>query len=251
MARTRNEPDVALPQRLSARRPKGDQLREILTALIGGMAPGEMLPSERVLAERYGVARGTVRQELDALVTEGLAARRAGYGTFVADQKFLHSSTLSSFSHDMRARGLRPGAAVVAVSVEPAGTPQAVRLEVLVGSPVVHLTRVRTADGVPIALEKVQLPGDRFAGVEEVDFTDTSLYEVLAERWGVHRLTADRRISAVPPTRPEAKLLDIPVTQPCFAIEGAGRDPVGVVEYGRSLYRGDRYDLLVRVTSSA
>jgi GntR family transcriptional regulator len=250
MARTRNEPDVTLPRQLSARRPKGDQLREILTALIGGMPPGEMLPSERVLAERYGVARGTVRQELDALVTEGLAVRRAGYGTFVAERKFLHSSTLSSFSHDMRARGLRPGATVVSVSVEPAGTPQAVRLEVPIGTPVIHLTRVRTADGAPIALEKAQLPGLRFAGIEDVDFTDASLYDLLAARWDVHRLTGERRISAVQPTRAEAKLLEIPVTQPCFAIEGMARDAVGVVEYGRSLYRGDRYDMLVRVTSA-
>ena len=78
MARPRNNPgDLAeLPTELRTDRPKGDQIREILEKLTRSLAVGTVLPSERVLAERFGVARMTVRQEVDRVVAEGLAARR-------------------------------------------------------------------------------------------------------------------------------------------------------------------------------
>ena len=78
MARPRNNPgDLAeLPTELRTDRPKGDQIREILENLTRSLAVGTVLPSERVLAERFGVARMTVRQEVDRVVAEGLAARR-------------------------------------------------------------------------------------------------------------------------------------------------------------------------------
>jgi len=248
--RPRNEPElaVALPAELLAGRPKGDQLRELLVGVIGGMAPGAMLPSERVLAERLQLARGTVRQEIEQLVAEGLLYRRPGHGTFVADAKFLQSSALTSFTQDMRARGLTPGARLVSVEVTAATPQQANQLGVARATAVIQITRVRTAGGVPIALERALLSALRFPGLDEVDWTDRSLYQLLAERWGVRRIASERRVSAVLPRRHEATLLQIATTQPCFAIEGTSQDPDGVVECGRSLYRADRYDLFIRAS---
>ena len=78
----------SLPPRLSARRPKGEQLQEILEGVVGALDPGAVLPSERLLAQRYGVARATVTQAIDGLVSRGLVYRVHGSGTFVAEPKF-------------------------------------------------------------------------------------------------------------------------------------------------------------------
>jgi GntR family transcriptional regulator len=249
--RPKNEPELAvsLPEHLATGRPKGDQLRELLVSVIDGLTPGAMLPSERVLADRLQLARGTVRQEIEQLVAEGLLYRRPGHGTFVADAKFLQSSALTSFSQDMRARGLQPGARLVSVDVSGATSVLAGALGVPLDSPVIQITRVRTAGAMPIALERATLSAQRFPGLQEVDWTDRSLYALLAERWGVRRISSERRVAAVLPRRHEAALLQIPLTQPCFAIDGTSRDAEGIVESGRSLYRADRYDLFIRASS--
>ena len=114
MARPRNNPgDLAeLPTELRTDRPKGDQIREILENLTRSLAVGTVLPSERVLAERFGVARMTVRQEVDRVVAEGLANRRPGGGTFVAEPR-PSRMLASSFTQDMVDRGIKPGAKVL------------------------------------------------------------------------------------------------------------------------------------------
>src|SRR5258708_12047358 len=74
-----------LPARLKPSRPLGQQLEEILEGLIASSAPGDPLPSERALAERYGIARMTARQALETMVSKGLGYRLRGRGTFVGE----------------------------------------------------------------------------------------------------------------------------------------------------------------------
>ncbi len=62
-------------------------IREYVRDLVTGSAPGTAAPSERELVERFGVARMTVRQALDALVSEGVLERFPGRGTFVAQPR--------------------------------------------------------------------------------------------------------------------------------------------------------------------
>ncbi|MET0604741.1 MAG: GntR family transcriptional regulator, partial [Baekduia sp.] len=98
-----------LPRKLSRASPKGTQLRSIMEDLIETLKPGDPLPSERELAERYGVARMTVRAEITRLAAEGRVERVQGRGTFVAEARVAQAATLSSFTEDMRARGLKAG----------------------------------------------------------------------------------------------------------------------------------------------
>jgi len=111
----------ALPAALAGERPKGEQLQEILEGVIADLEPGALLPPERTLAERYGVARATVTQAIQALVSRGLVYRVHGSGTFVAEPKFRQPLTLTSFTEDMRARGMTPGSLVLHQAVVPAG----------------------------------------------------------------------------------------------------------------------------------
>src|SRR5262245_45633157 len=171
---------ASLPPNLSNQRPKGEQLQEILEGFIANLEPGTRLPAERVLAKRYGVARATVTQAIDALAGKGLVYRVHGSGTFVAEPKFLQPETLTSFTEDMRAQSLVPGSLVLAQEVVAASALVARHLELVAGTPVVHVHRVRTADREPMAVERTYLPASRFPGLEKTDLADRSLYDALA-----------------------------------------------------------------------
>jgi GntR family transcriptional regulator len=247
-ARRRGGQVEALPRKLSFARPKGEQLQEILEGVIADLEPGALLPSERLLAERYGVARATVTQAIDDLVSRGLVYRVHGSGTFVAEPKFRQPLTLTSFTEDMRARGMNPGSVVRSQAVVPASEVVARHLALVPGTPVVHMERVRTADGEPMALERTHLPAQRLPGLEDADLTDASLYELMERKWGVRVAEADQWASVVRVTDEEAALLHVSAEQPALLFQRVTRDPAGTpVEYVRSLYRGDRYEVHTRL----
>jgi len=240
-----------LPRRLAGSRPKGAQLREILDGLLASLPPGSELPSERELAERYGVARMTVRGEIDRLTAEGLTYRLQGRGTFVADPRVAQAGALSSFTEDMRSRGLAPSSAVRAQEVIEASEILAGKLELAPGSPVLRLDRVRMADGTAMAVEQAYLPVARFPGVDDADFSDASLFELLAERWEVQLGDADQRVVAVAIQGEDAVALDAAPGQPGLRFETLTRDAAGTpVFYAVSLYRGDRYEIDLRQVRS-
>ncbi|GAA1679713.1 GntR family transcriptional regulator [Fodinicola feengrottensis] len=240
--------DALRTKELAAGRPKGHQLREILEDLAGGLGPGGLMPSERVLAEYFAVSRTTVRQEIERMVADGLLFRRHGHGTLVAEPKPAHLDLLTSFSQDMRARGMVPGSVPLAVSVEPASSRLATRLQVAPASPVLHLVRLRTADRVPMAVEHTDVSVHRFPGIQALDWADRSLFATLEERWSVRPATSDAHIASVLPDAEQARALAVEPSQPCLLIDGVTRDTTGaVLESSRSLFRGDRYEVLARV----
>jgi GntR family transcriptional regulator len=245
--RRRGAPPEPLPA-LESKQRKRERLQEILEGIIASLEPGALLPSERLLMERYSVARGTVVQVIEALAARGLVYRVQGSGTFVAEPKFRQPLTLTSFTEDMRARGMTPGSVVRAQAIVPASEVVARHLALVPGTPVVHLERVRTADGEPMALERTHLPAQRLPGLEDADLTDTSLYELLERKWGVRVAEADQWASVVRVSEEEAALLHVSAEQPALLFQRVTRDPAGTpVEYVRSLYRGDRYEVHTRL----
>jgi GntR family transcriptional regulator len=232
-----------LPPRLAGG-PKGRELREILEGLVSNLAPGTALPSERVLADRYRVARMTVRGEIDRLTSEGLTYRVQGRGTFVAEPRVAQELTLSSFTEDMHARGLRPGSKVLARELVEATDGLALRLELAPSAEVLRLDRVRTADGSPLAVEEAYVPTSRYPGIEEVDFSDASLFDVLAAGWNVQLRDADQRVVAVAVDAEDAKVLKVAPGSPGLRFQTLSRDVDGTpVYYAISLFRGDRYEI--------
>lgn len=233
-----------LPDMLSADRAKGTQLEEILEGLVARLGPGGRLPSERHLAERFGVARMTVRGAIDGLITRGLIYRAQGQGTFVAQPRFAQSEALTSFSEDMRRRGLRPGATVLGRDLVDADSMMAGRLEIGEGDPVVRFERLRTADLEPMALERAYLPLQRFPGLDALDLTNASLYDALRRNWAVTVHTAEQRVHAVLLQAEDAARLDVEEGRPGLAFHRRTRAATGlVIEYVVSLYRGDRYEV--------
>jgi GntR family transcriptional regulator len=233
-----------LPARLPAGRPKGEALREILESLVASLGPGAELPSERVLADHFGLARMTVRTEMDRLVTEGLVYRLHGRGTFVAEPRVAQAVLFSSFSEDMRARGMTPGSVVRSRELIEAGSFLARSLEITPGAAVAEFERLRTADGEPMALERVYLPVERFPGIDAADLEHGSLFELLAERYDTHLSGADQRVLAVAIEAEEAPLLGADEGAPGLRFHTLARDTRGVpAYYATSLFRGDRYEI--------
>jgi GntR family transcriptional regulator len=236
-----------LPRKLSRASPKGTQLRSIMEDLIGALAPGDPLPSERELAERYGVARMTVRAEITRLAAEGMVERVQGRGTFVAEARVAQAATLSSFTEDMRARGLTAGSQVLGQAMEPADDLVAGRLGIEPGALVVRLRRVRTADGEPMALEEAFLPAERFDALAREDLEGASLFTVLEERFGVRFPSADQQVVAVEIVGEDANLLRVAPGRAGLKFHtillDADEQPLA---YAWSLFRGDRYEIRLR-----
>jgi DNA-binding GntR family transcriptional regulator len=227
---------------------KQRQVRERLEQLISTLSPGEPLPVERDLARDLGVARMTLRRAVDLLVMEQRLIRRQGSGTFVAAPKVTQRLTATSFSADMRARGLRPGSHTVFARQSPAG----VMLSTLLGIPphanVLHVRRLRLADDVPMALEDLHVPVDVAPGLTGEDLENTSFYELLAERFTTPIASGTQTVEPCLTSPEEADLLGVDPGAPAFLFERTSRIADGrVAEFVRSIYRGDRYRIVVDI----
>lgn len=226
--------------------PKGTQVREILENYIATLPPGSPLPSERELAERFSVARTTVRDQIERMASHGLVYRQRRRGTFVAEPRLSHTERLTTFTEDMQARGLEPGSRLLGVDTVRAGQTLATRMEVSVESKLLRIRRVRTADGVPMALEESYLLANRFKDLRESDFASGSLYELLATRYDITVGEATVRITVLALDQDQAAHLDTEDGAPAFLLERTARDTDGsVVEFASSIYRGDRYEVLM------
>jgi GntR family transcriptional regulator len=204
--------------------------------------PGDRMPTERALAERYGCSLITVRHALGELVREGRIERTRGRGTFVLQPRIDRDiAGAMSFSEEMQRRGLDPATRVVTARIEPAGEAIAGSLGIGADAPVVYLERVRLGSGEPLLLEQARLPAERFPGLLAFDLERRSLYDILSERYSTRIVRAREAVEPVVLKRREAELLDLPTRSLALQIDGVAFAADGsAVEAARSFVRGDR-----------
>lgn len=218
-------------------------VRDRIRDLVEDREVGDALPAERALAGDLGVSRMTLRRAIDELVRDGLVERRHGAGTFVAAPKTAQPLAGTSFSEDMRRRGLAPSSRTLEVEEIHAGPQLARRLEVSPAERVLRLVRQRSADDAPMALETLHVPRSIVPDLTADDLTDASFYELLGAR-AIHLARAVQTIEPTVTDEEESELLAVPLHSPAFLFERTSRDADGrVVEFVRSVYRGDRYKL--------
>ncbi len=212
----------------------------------GSVGPGERLPSEAVLTQRFGVSRVTLRQALAHLEQRGFVHPQAGRGWFVGAAKAGPAvsedpGVLQSFTEMAAGRGLRAGAVVLHCTRRPADWDEARDLGVAPGALLLSLRRLRQLDGIAVAVDHSLVPAALLPDVDAEDFRDASLYAAL-QRHGVHPFRADYEVQAIAADPEHAELLDLPVGAPMLAARQVCVDDGGRrIERGHITYRGDRY----------
>jgi GntR family transcriptional regulator len=215
----------------------------------GELVVGDRLPREQDLAAAFGVSRMTLRQALGALATRGLLRRSPGRfgGTSIAEPKVECDLTgLAGFTEQLRRAQLRAGACVVQAVTLPAVRAVATALELERVAEVHLVVRVRTARGVPSALERSYFPAELFRDLLERPLTE-SLYALLSDSYGQRPTTATEVLEPVIARDDEATLLEVPPGSPLLLITRTAYAASGrPVEYARDLFRPDRVRVSVR-----
>lgn len=229
---------------------KQSAARQQVLELIQQLGIGTAIPSERQLSTDLGVSRLTVRAALDDLAREGYLVRRRGSGTYVQQPKISQQLTMTSFSEDMRRRGMTPGSRTLSLTRQLAGARLGRFLNVSPGAEIVVVRRLRLADGVSMAIETLHIPADVVPGVKPADL-EGSFYELLRSRYGIEIATATQTIEPTVTNEEESTALGVPLHSPAFLFERTSRDSNDrTLEFVHSIYRGDRYRIVSELTPS-
>jgi len=227
---------------------KYESVRDQVLDRIAHLEVGDALPPERSLADELGVARMTLRRALEELAREGVLDRHQGRGTFLAQPKISQQLEMTSFSEDMRRRGLVPGSRTLSMQTASAGASLGQRLELSPRASVVRVRRLRTADGEPMAIETLHVPAELVPGLSATDLDGASFYDLLVERYELSIATGHQVIEPTVLNAEEAEHLQAPEHSPAFLFERTSRSSEGrLIEFVRSVYRGDRYRLEVEL----
>lgn len=223
--------------------------RHLASAITSGrLEPGAQLPAERELADLAEVSRVTVRKSVAELVRDGLIEQRQGAGSFVRETsgpKLEQSlSSLVSFTENMRARGRTSSSVVLERGLFAPNPDESMALGLGTSDRVSRIERLRSADGVPMALERSSLPEDI---LPNPNLVKTSLYQVLrADDRAPTR--AIQRVSAINLGPQDASLLSMPEGAAVLRIDRTGYLATGrPIEFTRGLYRSDIYDFVTEL----
>lgn len=227
-------------------RPLYRQIKLLITQDMqaGVWKPGEMIPSEFELADRFGVSQGTVRKAIDDLAAENLLTRRQGKGTFVATHaeqttryRFLRLAADDGSGRELQRRLLQCRHMRASVDI-------ARPLELRSGDPVVFVRRLLLAERRPVVLDDIWLPGRLFKELtaERLAAYEGPMYALFETAFGVQMLRAEEKIRALAADAEAAALLDVAPGAPLLSVERRsltyGERPV---ELRRGLYRTDAH----------
>lgn len=227
------------------RQPLYDQLVDILTEKIEHeYRPGDLMPSERELSERYGLSRTTVRLALQELERLGLVVRQHGRGTFVADRSAQTTNLMQtySFTEQMRSMGRDPYTTILEFCEFEADKNLAEHMGTRIGEKLFKLKRLRMADGMPLMIERTYLPVRKFLSLKRPQLEHKSLYDVIEHDFHVKVRLAEEEFFASIARPADAHLLDISEGAPVLDLVRTTFDSGNeIVEYTLSVARADQF----------
>jgi GntR family transcriptional regulator len=221
-----------------------DQIRS------GELKPGKPLPSIQQIAARMGVSQMTVRQAVSSLCELGVIYCRQGKGTFISGIKSERDfRKVLSFTEETLARGAAPSSKVLSFRIRPPGRDAREALGLRDQDRVFNLRRVRYGDAVPMGIECSCLPAQLCPGLMETFDPVTSLYDALAEQYGIQFMVTDEVIEVGKASAADALLLHIAPQSPVFLFTRVSYLENGTpAEHVKSVYPGDRYKVVNRLT---
>jgi GntR family transcriptional regulator len=219
--------------------------------LRGILRPGDPIPPETQLAHQFATSRMTVRQALSRLVFEGLIVRHRGRGSFVAPARLEHTKMWLSFEEEMQVRGSKIAHKLLEMRVVPAEGKVAEHLALPENTLVLFLQRQRLVDGQVAGYEIRYLPRNIGEALTQDEIHNQPLVPAVERILGRARTRLALRVSASVVRREEAKILETKVGAPVLVRENIWYlDPEGPIQYGKSIFRGDRYQMFVEFTST-
>jgi GntR family transcriptional regulator len=232
--------------------PKYIQIQESINNWIevGDIKPGDLVPSERELCEKFKVSRMTVRQALTNLANYGVLHRVHGVGTFVSEPKIEHDiGLLVSFTESAIRRGLTPSGKLLEFDRVMADEKLADSLKINLGQKLYKLVRVRYGNNEPMVLERCYFPCSSFPGIENYDLENQSLYRIWREEYGVVFGKMRQSLEPVAANEFEAHALEVPVGFYLMLVERVSYNIDGVpVEYAKDVHRGDKSRFVAELT---
>lgn len=210
----------------------------------GVLESGATVPPEQDLARFYGVSRQTIRQALGRLVADDLVTRGAGRGTFVKSPPDRTQFYLDrSFTQQMAEMGLQAHSIILEQDIGTIGVSYPPILQGHVGDACLHLTRLRFADAMPVGLQHATLLLTRCPGLEQYDFAQRSLFEVLSTEYNLVITAIQHTIAAAVADARQAELLEVVVGDPLLVVKTATfLEDNQLIEFTVSHYRADRYE---------
>jgi GntR family transcriptional regulator len=155
---------------------------------------------------------------------------------------------MTSFTEDMRRRGIIASSRTLDLPVVPAGARLGRLLNVSPSEPIVVAKRLRLADAETMAIETLHVRDSIIPGLTKADLEQSSFYTLLRERYGVLLGSALQTIEPTVTNEEESDALGVPLHSPAFLFERTTRSERGeIVEFVRSIYRGDRYRLVTEL----
>lgn len=232
------------------------QLKEMIKEQIedGSFKPGDLLPSERELSERYGISRPTVRQAIKDLVYEGFLVREKGRGTFVSKPKLDYGfiQRFVTFYDDMAQHGLKVKTRVLRQELREAGKRVARFLNLEPQDQIIFLERLRFVEDQPVVRVRNHIPYRLCPGLLQEDLTDRSLYRLMAEKYGLTPHRAEIGLEAVIADEIDASFLGVEVGAPILLMENITFTENGMVmDFFQSRFRGDRGRVKVEVVGGS
>jgi len=221
------------------------QLKEILKEKIetGELKPGDLLPSERELKEKYQISRPTIRQALNELVNEGLVYREKGKGTYVAKPKINYGfiQKFTTFYDDMKEKGFNTKTRVIKLEVKSGRKALAKKLNIEANDKIIIINRLRFVKGEPIVSVMNHIPYKLCPQLVEEDLKDKSLYRIMADKFDIVPYRAQITLEPIVAEEFDSELLDINVGAPMQLMQNITYTRDGtVMDYFESRFRGDK-----------
>lgn len=215
--------------------------------LDAGLGPGDRLPTEALLADRFGVNRHTVRRALKHMEEKGNIEARQGRGRFVRMPAVHYQiGPRPRFSNILSDQDLVPRTELIELAVEVAGDGIARALSLRPGSKVIHVERLGLANDNPISLSSHYLPLGRFPRFIEAYRLQPSITAALSECGVTDYTRRSTHVSSRLPTARERELLGTPRHVPLLVTRSTNVDARGwPIEYGEARMASDRVELLI------
>lgn len=205
---------------------------------------GELLPSERNLAQETGMSRTTVRLALDELESLGYISREHGRGSIVNDISLLNFNLagMYSFTEESKALGKVPTSKVVSINTEKPDHDIQEKLRLKQDELVIVMERIRLADGVPMIAETTYLPYDTFPGLENINFEENSLYDVMFSKYHVAIKDAFDEFNATIISKEQSQLLGVDPGSAVLQVRRTTHSTENeIIEYTDSIVRSDKF----------